>query len=661
MRQTRRKFIKLGGLTTIAGLSGLGFPFASCQKNVETEINEDNDFNITGVSIPSNIYVSDSGEVTLTGKGFKLGDRIQLKSSLDDTIAHTANVTSVTDNTVTFIIPSKFSTGNYKISVIRDLESLLLGTTLFNLIANIDVPNVQGKNVKGLVYSDGKGIPGVVVSDGYDVTVTDELGRYYLTSLKKTGFVFISIPGNYEVANNANAPQYFNTLSNNINATEQKDFSLIKVNNQKHVVIPFTDWHLANRNNDIDQFLGKVLPDVNTSIDQYLADGNKVYMLTLGDMTWELYWYSNNFGLNEYIPYMNRINCPVFNVIGNHDYDPYYSNDWEAENKYREVIGPTYYSFNLGEVHYVVLDNVEYVNSGGSQGSIGERNYRENISLDQIEWLKKDLATITDKSTPIVIAMHTPLYRNPSLDSSGNQINQYDLTNGSVLVDCLKDFSKVHVLTGHTHVNNTVEEEATLMEHNIAAICATWWWTGRNGYADNHICRDGSPGGYSIWQINGKEMEWLYKSIGFNEDYQFRSYDLNTIQITATQFAPNSTDEALASYAGPYAQKNINNEVLINLWGYDSRWKLEVTENGLNLEVERIKALDPLHIISYSALRLNAGAIPTSAFTSRETTHLFKVKATTATATLEIKATDGFGKVFTESMIRPKAFSFKMS
>jgi hypothetical protein len=378
-------------------------------------------------------------------------------------------------------------------------------------------------------------------------------------------------------------------------------------------------------------------------------------------MTWDGYWYENNFGLNEYIPYMNKLNSPVFNLIGNHDYDPYYANDWEAENKYREVIGPTYYSFNLGDIHYIVLDDVEYLNSGGSEGTVGSRNYNTIISSDQIEWLKKDLAAITDKSTPIVVAMHTPLYKKPTLNSNGTQINQIDLENGNTLIDILKSFSNVNVLSGHTHVNYRVDQEPNLMEHNTAAICATWWWTGKSGCAGNHICKDGSPGGYGIWKLNGRNIEWLYKSIGYEEDYQFRTYDLNKIHITASNFAPNSTDNELADYAGPYAQKNVNNEVLINIWGYDSQWKIEVTENNSILNVIRLSDKDPLHIISYNALRLNAGATPTSAFATNDTPHLFKVTASAPDTTLEIRVTDRFGNVYTESMVRPKTFSLSMS
>ncbi|MDO6738703.1 calcineurin-like phosphoesterase family protein [Wenyingzhuangia sp. 2_MG-2023] len=655
MKQTRRKFLKIGGLTTVASFSGVGLTFASCQNNAsELEVN---DFNITGVSIPSSVDVVAGESFELTGKGFEVGDQILLKSSSNSEISHICNVINVTDRNATFVIPQEFSTGTYQITVQRNTESLLLGSLLLNVIANVNIPDVEGMTVKGVVYADGQGISGVSVSDGHEVTVTDVNGVYYLPSLKKTGFVFISIPGNYEVPTVGNAPQFFKRLSSNATTVEQKDFSLIKVNNQKHVVIPMADWHLANRNNDVDQYTSKIVPDVNDTIAKYSADGTKVYILTLGDMTWDLYWYTNNFGLNEYLPYMNMLDCPVFNLIGNHDYDPYYANDWEAENKYREVLGPTYYSFNIGDIHYVVLDDVEYINSGGSIGTVGSRNYSYNINGDQLKWLQQDLEAVADKSTPIVLAMHTPLYKRPTLDASGNQINDISLYNGDALIDLLKPFSKVHVLSGHLHENYRVEQESNLIEHNTGAVCATWWWTGKNGYADNHICKDGSPGGYSIWNVNNRNMEWKYKGIGHDENYQFRTYDLNSVHITAADFAPQSTDADLAIYADSYSQKNLNNEVLINVWGYEKDWQIEVSENGNQLAVTRITAKDPLHIISYDALRLNNGATPTSAFATNETSHLFKVIASAPNTTLEIKVIDRFGNVYTESMVRPKAFS----
>ena len=645
-------------LILFVGLAGLLF---SCKDDPTPD--PVNDFKITGVSIPSTIDIVPNGAVTLTGKGFASGDQILLALSSDQTKTYTSSVSSVTEQSATFTLPNGISSGNYKITVGRGGKSFLLGSTNINLISGNTIPDMAGMTIKGAVYSDGKGVPGVVVSDGYEVAKTNNDGVYYLPSQKKSGFVFISVPGNYEVANDNGIPQFFKRLTAGPTTVEQKDFSLFGVNNSNHVVLAMADWHLANRNDDKAQYNSIIVPDVNSTINTYQAAGKKVYVLTLGDLTWDAYWYENQFGLSEYIGEMKKINCPVFNIMGNHDNDPYFAGDWNAEARYKNVIGPTYYSFNLGNIHYIALDNTEYTNTGGASGVVGSRNYNSTIVNDQMEWLKKDLAAITDKNTPIVVGMHIQLYRNPSLDANGNQTSSISLGNGSALVTALQEFKNVHVLTGHTHINYAVEASASLMEHNTAAVSATWWWTGKNGYAGNHICKDGSPGGYGVWEMNGTDMKWYYKSAGYAKDYQFRSYDLNTVHITAAKFAPkaNSTyAPKVSQYAGVYANANSNNEVLINVWGYDPKWKVEVKEAGANLTVTRVAVMDPLHIISYETQRLNVNAEPTDSFVTGTTAHLFKVKASSATSTLEIKVTDRFGNVYTENMVRPKEFTYLM-
>lgn len=155
-------------------------------------------------------------------------------------------------------------------------------------------------------------------------------------------------------------------------------------------------------------------------------------------------------------------------------------------------------------------------------------------------------------------------------------------------------------------------------------------------------------------------LKWYYKSIGMPAEYQFRTYDLNEVYITAAEFAPNSTDALLSEYAGVYASPNAVNDVLINIWGYDPEWTVEVTEGGTPLTVERVTAKDPLHIISYEAKRLNVGATPTDSFVTGNTSHMFLVRASSPTSTLEIKVTDRFGNIFTETMTRPKDFTWSM-
>src|SRR5690606_411198 len=134
------------------------------------------------------------------------------------------------------------------------------------------------------------------------------------------------------------------------------------------------------------------------------------------------------------------------------------------------ILGPTYYSFNIGKVHYVVLDNIEYLNTNN-------RNYNGTIVADQMAWLAKDLDMITDKCTPIFVAMHIQLASNPNIENGTAANPRIRLTNGQELIDVLSAFDTVHVFTGHTHMNYNIRYSPSLLEHNIGVVCATWWWT----------------------------------------------------------------------------------------------------------------------------------------------------------------------------------------
>lgn len=527
-----------------------------------------------------------------------------------------------------------------------------------------EIPDHRRMTIKGTVRSGKHGLEGVVVSDGVEVTKTDRHGIYYLASQKKHGFVFISVPGNYEVDTDGSMPVFFKRLEKPAGIMEEKDFELKPVNNDRHVVLAMADMHLAGLSDDVAQFRSGFIRDANRLIDSCRATGVRVYGLTLGDMTWDGYWYKNGFGLPQYLAEISSLHCPVFHVMGNHDNDPYIADDFGAAATYRRLIGPTYYSFNLGKVHYVVLDDTEYLNNGGATGTVGKRNYKAAIGSEQLAWLRKDLAALPDSTTPVVVALHIPLHRTPALEDRPEKENGYRLEDASALLDALQRHN-VHLLSGHIHINYTVNAGPDkLMEHNTAAICATWWKTGSTGFPGNHICKDGSPGGYGVWEANGQDLQWYYKAVGFGREYQFRAYDLNTVAITPAVHTPkaDAPHRALLSrYAGPYSTPAETNEVLINVWGYDPAWKVEVYEDGISLPVKQVEATDPLHIISYTAPLLNTNSKPKEEFSSIHTTHMFRVSASSPTSTLRIRVTDRFGSVYTEDMARPKAFHYAMN
>lgn len=532
-----------------------------------------------------------------------------------------------------------------------------------------DVPIVPDEpaddaSICGHIRCNGNPVEGVVVSDGISVTLSDSQGYYSIKSDKSTGYVFISVPGDYTVTADNNIPAIHQPLSLPADQREIHDFNLLKASNSSYTLLIHADHHLANRTEDISQFKKLFIPDANAIIADRQSKGRNVYSISLGDISWEQFWTSNNFGLKDAVDCLSSLSCPVYHTIGNHDNNPYISGDWGSADLFRTYISPTYYSFNIGEIHYVVLDDVIYNNPGASSSTMGDRSYDRAVPQSQLEWLKADLGVIADKSTPLVICAHVPFMGDPSL-AGQTALTKRNLLNMQEIESVLSDFSNITFFSGHYHRNYTVisQYDSKFMEHNVAAVCGTLWWTGKSGYAGNHLCTDGSPGGYGILEVDGRSIKYSYKGLGKAEDYQFRVYDLNTTRINEASVTNSSHKNKVSDYAGEYYSAATPNGILINVFNWGPDWKIEVSEEGNPLSVTRVKAKDPLHILSYECQRLSHGAIPTSTSTlmTQNSIHFFKAVASKATSTITIKVTDANGREYIQTMTRPKAFTLDMN
>ena len=562
-------------------------------------------------------------------------------------------VTSASDTRFSASIASAwskgFGPGTYTVNHVRGTTRTKKGTMeVIVKYPGEEVEPAAGSTVYGKVACEGTGLAGVVVSDGVEVVKTDAKGVYQMKSKKVNGYVFVSTPSGYEPLTNGILPKFHATLKANASTAERVDFQLKKVDGQdNHRMLLLGDIHLAKRTDDQKQFADFV-KDINATVS---ATSGKVYALTLGDMTWDLYWIVNNYSFKEYLADASGIKgVTVYHTIGNHDHSMYYMGDFDTVKDYKENIGPTYYSFNVGKVHYVVLDDVECTNKTPAKDDKGNdcytREYNGRVVADELAWLKKDLASVPN-GTPLVVTMHIPLY---------NAKGSATLKDASALETVLKTYPEVHLVTAHTHtVYNTDKlSDLHLYEHNAGAICATWWWSGKET-PGVHIGQDGSPGGYTVMDVTGTAFKWQYKATGKGTDYQFRTYDRNQIHITKADYAPSYTGTDFSPSI--WGNASSANEVYVNVWNWDPSWTVEVTENGTPLTVSRLVSgeLDPLHYIAYTAKRYNKNA--TATFKTDKNYHLFKVTASSATSTLDIKVTDRFGNVYTETMTRPKAFT----
>lgn len=612
-------------------------------------------------TVPGSVDVTEGGECTFAvsggGKSPLTTDTFILES--DAGISYVCPIVNTSSDSFTVRLADGCETGYYKVFVKRDARKKSFGRIYINIVEDIDFKPDAGTTVYGIVSSAGVGVENVVVSDGAEVTVTNEKGIYQLKSAKKWGYVFISVPSGYEVPSVGVLSQFHRALKNSADVVERADFKLEKVDGQdSYKIFMLGDMHLANRTGDLGQFA-----QFTSDLTDYMTrhKGEKMYALTLGDMTWDLYWYSNSYYFPQYLNTVNSQikNLQIFHTMGNHDNDFQTRSDYDAAVKYVDQICPTYYSFNIGKVHYVVMDDIDCSSYDGSTS----RNYVKSLSAEQLDWLAKDLSHV-DKTTPVVVAMHAQVFY-PT--TSGFKID-HDPVNTQRLFDILDGYT-VRFVTGHTHKLFNVTPDAPIVdghnfrEYNSGSVCASWWWSG-NLTPGIHIGTDGTPGGYGIWDVTGTDFQCLYKSTGWPEEYQFRSYDLNNVHFSMADVPLMPSDisasvkNAYMQYVNAYPQNN-DNEVLINIWNWNSDWTLSVVdENRKTLPYTEVWAYDPLHIAALSVKRFNnAGLKSTPSFITDKFTHFFKVKADDADTDLVITVKDEFGNEWTENMQRPKAFS----
>lgn len=561
------------------------------------------------------------------------------------------DIISVSGGRFTISLYQGLVSGRYNVYIQRGDNKKLMGR--MNVTINygggtedIIVEPEPGATVYGIVACGKKGLKDVVVSDGIEVVKTNKDGVYQLKSNKKHKYVFISVPSGYEAFREGVFPKIHQQLKASSGVAERVDFSLAEAGDQtQHTMLLFGDIHLARRIDDIKQF-SAFTKDVNAYLDS--KPGDKIYAMTLGDMTWELFWYSNSYALDSYIQDINALkNLSVFHTIGNHDHDMMFAGDFNTVTKYKKLIAPTYYSFNIGKVHYIVLDNIECTNTGA--GTPESRHYNTSLVQEQLDWLSKDLSFVP-KSYSIAIALHAPVFGDNGAVSMGE---------ASKFFDIIKSYGDVHIFSGHTHKMYNVDKLSShnLYEHNTGAVCAAWWWT---SYLTPgiHIGQDGAPGGYRIVNVSGNDFKWRYKATAKPDEIQFRSYDRNSMSLTAEKYTPKANAGNKAKFeelAQEYVSSSSDNFVYLNIWNYDLSWKIEVKEGDAALNVSRVWARDPLHLVSYTAKRLNANA--SLSFPTSVTKHMFKVKASSPSTTLSIKVTDRFGDVYKEEMKRPKEFS----
>jgi 3',5'-cyclic AMP phosphodiesterase CpdA len=201
------------------------------------------------------------------------------------------------------------------------------------------------------------------------------------------------------------------------------------------------------------------------------------------------------------------IDAPLYNTIGNHEIYGWYeesgadpSHPEFGKKMYRKRLGRTYYSFDYGGWHFLVLDSVERE---------GDRGYVGKVGKDQLEWIRRDLSGV-QVDTPIAVCTHIPLVSvMPQLrEGPGTGISPSEvITNSREVLELFAEHNLKLVLQGHLHLVEEIRVSGVTFI-TAGAVSGRWWKGPRRGIEE----------GFAFITVNGGDFDWKYINYGWEAE-----------------------------------------------------------------------------------------------------------------------------------------------
>lgn len=410
----------------------------------------------------------------------------------------------------------------------------------------------MGKNetiVRGFVYeasgkNEGyqvgkKGIEGVVVSNQRDVVVTDENG-YFVLSYIPNNSIFVVKPSGYDLPlNEINQPRFYylhklETLEEHPERSESEvssegmlpdllNFPLLKSKSASEFKVLFTGDIQTKTELELSYFQKIVVREMMAhEID---------FLVPLGDIAWDdLSIYPKTKQL------LGKIGTPVFPVCGNHDVDFKVNSRKQATQTFQRHFGPTYYAFDYGKVHFVVLDVIGY--DGWDEENDKKGPTSGKIDEQQLEWLRNDLALVPYEHL-IVFLSHIPFYTDMAPEDAYRNVQ-----NRAALFDIVRYRPHLFSLSAHTHCVEHVDLRVAGWEGMgdfsalIAGAACGAWWKGpkENDGMPTRMGVDGTPNGFFIFTFKDNGFDYDFIPADAPPSYQMRIYSVGGTDVEQPKF-----------------------------------------------------------------------------------------------------------------------------
>jgi len=327
-------------------------------------------------------------------------------------------------------------------------------------------------NNNGAKDANEKGIRDAVVSDQVNVVTTNENGFYQIQYTSTYGILFVSLPNGFQ------SKAWWQRVDS-INNVSQINFPLVKIASpSSFTFIHASDTHISETSLDrirkFQQIIDSVKPELVLITGDLIRDALRVPD-TEATRLYELF-------LTE----IKKTKPPVWYIPGNHEIfgierhlslvsqqHPLY-----GRKMYHHYLGPDYYSFNYGGIHFIGLNSVEFEDLW----------YYGRIDSIQLEWLKKDVATVSP-ATPIITFQHIPFFSGGfsmmpfEEDGPGRSVvrekgvlqYRHIVSNTQEVLTILKNHNYPLALGGHYHFQQKFSFEglSTRFEQTAAVVGPT--------------------------------------------------------------------------------------------------------------------------------------------------------------------------------------------
>lgn len=514
------------------------------------------------------------------------------------------------------------------------------------------------QNGNGRLDGNERGIPGVSVSNGLDVVQTNGRGQYWIP-LPPESILFISKPAEYEVPVDANNLPQFYYIHYPAGTPPVAQWQNLVI--EPTGPLPkFINFPLLPGMKGVTEFKVMGFADTQAGTDEE-EDGvredivapiiNNPFGAAFGFVAGDVV--NDNLALfPRHNEIMSKIGIPIWNVPGNHDTNNESPSDRYATQTYSRYYGPTDFSFNHGQTHFIGADNID--DGDDDRPSLGCV-----LNERQLTWLKNDLKFVP-KSKLIVLVTHCPLVTH-ALDENGERYalgGNINTINLAEIVEILKPFPRVYAIAGHDTSNSwKVQLNHThnwhgewFMSHTLAEVRGNGWSSGPRTERDTRTVnmQDGNPNGYYVMTFKGTTVKPKFIP-GKGDPNQSMRIVLDPLPLGTRD---PGTGSVLAINRGPLAP---DTKVIVNLFDGGDQDVVQLSlDGGPWVRLSNVLRTDPFQERQFLQYRGTDSAVGRPQPSSHIWEYPLSADLPPGVHTVEVMTRDNFGQVAEDS------FSFEV-